>query len=370
MKPKPCAGCGAAAHQPGSCLDAAERRFMRGAGMMGRSVVDVRAAHARPAGSRTWSQILRDLPVRAHDDVQALQGTRSTMQSVFDRQLEPVRGQAGGAPAPYVVHGDTQTLRNIAEPYTWAMGHFHRHVSRGPSIHRTPTIRLAGRVLKRRTLGGLALKYARSAVKQRSGGAFLTNRHDARRWIRAFAPVAAVAEDALLEGRRGAAIGCLIEMVCLNDALDLCEPTRHEYQAARYATMQDVERDFDTNSREYLQARGVFDLATTNNVLVPGDRVRVSTTGAVADPDGEYVVQHADAERIRLAVPERSGKMQQMLGRLRRYPYTQAQVDRAYLDARVLTPEEVNASRWLGDRFLRTANDDHTATPPVPDEDG
>ena len=103
-----------------------------------------------------------------------------------------------------------------------------------PSVHGTPTVRLAGQVLRRQGLGRLAARYG-------TYGKARPNRRDARRWIREFAPVASVAEDALLEGRRADALRVLVSMVSIDDAVELVEP-RPRWPRVRHNALLDTGR--------------------------------------------------------------------------------------------------------------------------------
>lgn len=86
-----------------------------------------------------------------------------------------------------------------------------------PSVHRAPRVIIAGHELKRGALGQLATRYGGFGKKR-------PNRNDARRWMREFAPIAAIANDALLEDRRADAIRILTSMVTITDAIALVEP--------------------------------------------------------------------------------------------------------------------------------------------------
>lgn len=147
-------------------------------------------------------------------------------------------------------HGD-QTDHADANRYTrdYAMGHWHRrtppmatincrcyadyrivvghadeenaHYEAGEEVTRAPwrmpKLRIAGRPIDQRALGWLAVIHDTTPREHQ-------NRHTARRWLRRFRPLLAVASDALNEGNRPLAISVLAEMIGVQEAIDLTTP--------------------------------------------------------------------------------------------------------------------------------------------------
>lgn len=89
-----------------------------------------------------------------------------------------------------------------------------------PSVHRLPAIRIAGRELSRFVLGDLAVRHVVPPAGCR------TNRHWYRRWMRGFAAVASVAEDAMMEGNRPRAIEVLCSAIGVYDAVAVTSEPR------------------------------------------------------------------------------------------------------------------------------------------------
>ncbi len=90
-----------------------------------------------------------------------------------------------------------------------------------------PDIRLGSRKIPRRVLAKIGHLYGRELRDPwlLRGGA--RNMHDVRRWLRQkFAPVAAVAGDALEQGERGRAMAILCEVVWVVDAIRIVDSVR------------------------------------------------------------------------------------------------------------------------------------------------
>lgn len=292
-RPRRCQGCGAN-HAGAGCLDAPPREL------------DVSLL---PGGG-----------VSIGYDVSRLDAAE---EAFFSRQLE-------------LQHGDVMDARVPSKSANNLVGHFHK---REPAMHWP---------LKPRAIRALADAYAHRWVRVESRVTFHGNRHNRRRWMRAFAPIAQVAGDAMIEGRRVDAVTCLLEMLPLEHALDLTADARAD--AVRiYTTAAEVERDFGYRSAEYVSARSTFDLQVVGgSSFRPGDRVRMSSTGAVlANPDDpavapDYVVQSVDANTIRVSSFAGGYSLRDT------YAYPTADAAQTLELARRLYP---------------------TATPPVPDED-
>lgn len=137
-------------------------------------------------------------------------------RAFFDRQLEYVRMPPG------TWRDDAYNYRSDYYAHAareWAGGprarRWRGRAARRPSTSGVRAIRLVPRADRPFVLGYLADRYSRD----------LGNRHDARRWLRAFADVAAVAHDAMEFDRRAIAVEILCQLVCLEDAIRLTDGT-------------------------------------------------------------------------------------------------------------------------------------------------
>lgn len=154
-------------------------------------------------------------------------------RAFFDRQLEYVRSRMTvrraelGAiramiPPPGTWRDDAYNYRSDYYAHAareWAGGprarRWRGRAAWRPSTSGVRAIRLVPRADRPFVLGYLADRYSRD----------LGNRHDARRWLRAFADVAAVAHDAMESDRRAIAVEILCQLVCLEDAIRLTDGT-------------------------------------------------------------------------------------------------------------------------------------------------
>lgn len=176
-----------------------------------------------------------------------------------------------------------------------------------PSIAGVREPRLHGRRdHPRAVFGPLAARYAEFGRRKRR------NRHDARRWLRAFAEVCVVAEDLLIEERRGEAIGVLCELIALEDALrltlrpgwsDLIVDGRYTRLAGEYLDRVAVDRGlqrFVGETDEQLRARCQFALGayTVRLALLAVEGVTAAEVHEVAPGEIECVVAGGEDQAV------------------------------------------------------------------------
>lgn len=160
--------------------------------------------------------------------------------------------------------GEPETYEEVVARVVWSVGR--RTVRVCPYVEDANppnpgiTMRINGRKVARQFLGSLASRYGviewirPRIMSEQDGRAVIGNRHHAKRWLRMFAQVAAVASDALEADQPRACFAMLCEHITLDDALRLVygPPSDTPMVAVKeYTNIEDVERAFGTGSREY-----------------------------------------------------------------------------------------------------------------------
>ena len=202
----------------------------------------------------------RHLPMVAHNPAFDL--------GVFAAGVRPPIGYPGGMGPVRLLHGDgvgsPQTLAQMRARGASIVGHFHRGVPVTTVWCKDRRFALYFRG-RRVNVAGLSA----SGLKQTELSRNATRK---RWWFRAL-PVFAVADDAMLEGRRVDAIGVLLEVVCLEHAVELT-------------------REFEQSCYGVTIPRGVMSLRTAPGAqFQAGQAFTINRQGHVMPvPEGEHRV--------------------------------------------------------------------------------